>query len=121
MAFQNITDRNLSKGFSEILYYANEVTESWMSNMILIAVYIIVLITLYNYKRDFVEGMAVAGFFTFLIALFFYLGDFVSGTTFVFVIGVTIVSVVLLFFNKRKWLCPLYPLCPYLFKESSSP
>ncbi len=102
MAYSSITDRNLSKGFSEILYYANEVTESWISNLILIAIYIITMMTIYNYKRDFVEGMAVAGFFTFLIALFFYLGDFISGVTFVFVIAVTIISVGLLFFNKRR-------------------
>ena len=102
MAYPNITDRNMSKGFSEILYYANEITESWLSNLILIGIYIITLMTIYNYKRDFVEGMAVAGFFTFLIALLFYLADFISGVTLVFVIAITIVSVALLFFNKRR-------------------
>jgi len=102
MAYPNITDRNMSKGFSEILYYANEITESWLSNLILIGIYIITLMTIYNYKRDFVEGMAVAGFFTFLIALLFYLADFISGVTLVFVIAITIISVALLFFNKRR-------------------
>ena len=102
MAYPSITDRNMSKGLSEILYYANEVTESWISNLILMGIYIIIMMSIYNYKRDFVEGMAIAGFFTFLIALFFYLGDFISGVTFVFVIAVAIISVALLFFNKRR-------------------
>ena len=102
MAYAPITERNMSEGFSTLLYYANEVTESWLSNLILIAIYIIIMMTVYNYKRDFVEGMAVAGFFTFLIALLFYLADFISGVTLVFVIAITIVSVALLFFNKRR-------------------
>ena len=102
MPFADITTRNMSKGLGEVLYYANEVTESWISNLILIGIYIITMMSIYNYKRDFVEGMAVAGFFTFLVALFFFLGDFISGVTFVFVIAVTIISVALLFFNKRR-------------------
>jgi hypothetical protein len=65
-------------------------------------IYIIVLVSYYNYKRDFVSGMAVAGFLTFIIAWLFWLGGFVSGVTLVFVIAVTIASIILLFFGKRE-------------------
>ena len=102
MAYPSITDRNLTKGIGEMLNYVNEVSSSWVSNMILIGVYVIVLMGVYNYQKDFFEAMAIAGFLTFMIGTLFWLGEFISGITFTIVIAVTIVGFGLLWFTKKS-------------------
>lgn len=100
--YNSIADRNMSKGFQEILYYVNEVTFGWISVMILIAIYVIVLMGIYNSKRDFMMAMAISGFFTFIIALLFWVGDFISGTTLIFVIVVAVAGFVATFLGHRN-------------------
>jgi riboflavin transporter FmnP len=100
--YSSIADRNLSKGFQEILYYTNEVTMGWMANMILIAIFVITLMGIYNSKRDFIMGLVIAGFFTFIIAVLFWLADFISGWTLVFVAVISIVCFILTFIGHRN-------------------
>jgi len=102
MAYTLISERNMSNGFQEILYYANEVTMGWMANMILIGVFVITLMGIYNSKRDFIMAIAISGFFTFIIALLFWIADFISGITLAFVVVVAIVCFALTFIGHRN-------------------
>ena len=101
-AYESITNRNMSKGFQEILYYANDVTQSWLSNLILIGIYIITLMGIYNSKRDLIMGISIAGFFTSIIASLFWIADFINGITLVFIIGVALFGFILIFIGHRN-------------------
>ena len=98
--YANVYDRNLTKGFDEILYYVNDVTESLVSNLILVGIYIIILYGVFKNRNDFLEAMSVSGFVTFIIAVLFWLAGFISGYILVFVLAVAILSFAILWFNK---------------------
>jgi len=79
MTYVSPSTINATKGFGEVLNYVNFVTDGWLSNMIMIAIYVIVLIGFYKAKDDFKGAMAVAGYGTFVVGLLFWIGGFVSG------------------------------------------
>ena len=53
MTYASPTEINATKGFSEVLNYINVVTDNWVSNMMLIGIYIIVLLGFYKAKEDY--------------------------------------------------------------------
>jgi hypothetical protein len=95
------TQINGSEGIMGFLEYVNLVTDGWVSNMILLTLYIIVLYGFYKVNGDFAGGMAVSGFFVFIIALLFWLGNFLSTITFSIVIAMTILGVLVLLLNRN--------------------
>ena len=101
MAYPSPTTINGTKGFGEVLNYINVVTNSWISNMILIAIYVIVLIGFYKAKEDFKGALAVAGYGTFVVALLFWIGGFVSGISFGMTIGVAILGTIVLLMDNN--------------------
>lgn len=101
MAYPSPSTINASKGFGEILNYTNNVTDSWLSNLFLIAVYVIILIGFYKAKNDFTGALAVAGYGTFVIALLFWLGGFISGMAFGWVIGIAILGTIFLLIENN--------------------
>jgi hypothetical protein len=96
------TTINASKGFGEVLLYTNTVTSYWMSNMILLAVYIIVLIGFYKAKDDFKGAMAVAGFGTFVFGLLMWIGGFATGWAFGITIGIAIIGTLVLLLDNPQ-------------------
>jgi hypothetical protein len=70
---------NMSKGFGEVLNYLNVVTDSWISYMLLLAIYVIVLMGFYKANQDFKGALAISGYGTFVVALLLWIGGFVSG------------------------------------------
>jgi len=101
MTYASPTSVNMSKGFGEVLNYINVVTDSWISNMFLIAIYVIVLIGFYKAKDDFKGALAVAGYGTFVVALFFWIGGFVSGITFGMTVAVAILGTLVLLMDNN--------------------
>ena len=102
MAYENITDRNLSEGIQVYFDYLNSVTNQWFSNMILIGIYMIALFGIARYNgNDFIEAGAIAGFLTVLVAMFLWLAGMVSGVTFVICIAVMVVNILLVQFIKK--------------------
>ena len=101
MSYASPTTINSTKGFGEILNYINLVTDQWVSNMFLIAVYVIILIGFYKAKDDFKGALAVAGYGTFVVGLLFWIGGFVSGIAFGMSIGVAILGTILLFMDNN--------------------
>ena len=91
MAYPNPSSINASLGFGEILNYTNTVTNNWISNLFIVAIYVIVLIGFYKAKEDFKGALAVAGYSTFVVALLFWIGQFISGIT----LGITIAGALL--------------------------
>ena len=101
MTYPSPSSINGTKGLGEILNYVNSVTDNWISNMILIGIYIIVLIGFYKAKEDFKGAMAVAGFGTFVVGLLLWAGGFVSGWALGITIGVTIIGVLVLLLDQQ--------------------
>ena len=102
MTYPSPASINMTKGFGELLTYTNTITNNWISNMLLIAIYIIVLIGFYKTKEDFTGGLAVAGYGTFVVALLFWIGGFVSGWALSISIGLAIVGTIPLFLEQGK-------------------
>lgn len=92
---------NATKGFGEIINYVNVVTNSWISNLILIGIYVIILMGFYKAKDDFTGGLAVAGYGTFVVSLFFWIGGFISPVSFGMVIGIAIIGTIVLLLDKN--------------------
>lgn len=101
MTYANPTSINASAGATGITNYINEVTNHWVSNMLLIAIWVIVLMGFYKAKGDFVGALAVAGFSVFVVALLFWLGGFVSGWALAIAIAIMLVGVVVLLVDNR--------------------
>jgi hypothetical protein len=89
--FQSPATVNMSNP-TNIFVYLNNVTDSWISNMILIAIWIMVLVGFYKSSDDFSGAMAVAGFGVFIIALLFWMGGFVSGMFLSITMGLAIIG-----------------------------
>lgn len=104
LPYPYITERNLTKGFDEILYYVNEVTNSWASNMIIIGIFIVTMFGVYsrNSRGDYLEAFAIAGFLTFLVSILFWIGGFVAWQTIGFTFTVMVIGFVSLLFERKS-------------------
>jgi len=101
MTYTSPSTINATKGFGEVLSYLNFITNGWISNMFMIAVYVIVLLGYYKARDDFKGAMAVAGYGTFVVGLLFWIGGFVSGIAFGMAIGGAILGTIVLFLDKN--------------------
>lgn len=101
MSYPSPSEINATKGFGEVLNYVNTVTDGWISNMLLIAIFVIVLIGYYKAKDDFKGALAVAGYGTFVIALLFWIGGFVSGIAFGMSIAIAIIGTLVLLMDNN--------------------
>lgn len=75
-----------------LLNYVNEVTNSWISNLLLIAFYVILIFAYYKAREDFGGALAVAGFGTFIVAFLLFLANFVSGVTLAIWIALAVIG-----------------------------
>jgi len=101
MTYPPVSSINASKGMAEVLNYTNTVTDNWVSNMLMIAVYILVLMGFYKAKDDFKGALAVAGYCTFVVGLLFWVGGFVSGWAFGISIAVAIIGTIVLLLDNN--------------------
>ena len=101
MTYTSPTTINATKGFGEVLTYVNVVTNSWLSNMFMIALYVIILIGFYKAKDDFKGALAVSGYGTFVVGLLFWIGGFISGIAFGMAIGVAILGTIVLLLDNN--------------------
>jgi len=101
MTYPSPSTINASKGLGEIFNYVGTVTNNWFSNMLLIAIYVIVLIGFYKAKEDFTGALAVAGFGTFVVALLFWIGGMISGIALGITIAMAIIGVIVLLMDQQ--------------------
>lgn len=101
MTITSPTTINATKGIGEILNYINTVTDGWVSNLLLMGIFMIILLGFYKAKDDFKGAMAVAGYGTFVIALLFWVGGFVSGISLGVSIGVAILGTIVLLLDNN--------------------
>ena len=101
MTYPSPSTINASQGLGEVFNYVNVVTNSWLSNLIMIGIYVIILIGFYKAKDDFKGAMAVAGYGTFVVGLLFWIGGFISGLAFVWIISIAIIGTVVLMMDNN--------------------
>lgn len=99
MTYASPSTINASRGLPELMGYINTVTGGWISNMILLGIYFIVIFGYYKSSNDFWGAMAVSGYVTFVIGLLFWIGGFVSPVSFGFSIGMAIIGTLVLFLD----------------------
>ena len=101
MTYPSVTTINASAGLGEILKYTNTITDNWMSNMFLIAIYVISLMGFYKAQNDFKGALAVAGYGTFVVALLFWIGGFVSGWALSIAVALAIIGTFVLLMDNN--------------------
>ena len=101
MTYASPTSINATRGLGEVLNYVNVVTNSWLSNMLMIGIYVIILLGFYKARDDFKGALAVAGYGTFVVGLLFWIGGFISGIAFVWIISVAILGTVVLMMDNN--------------------
>lgn len=102
MSYPYPTTINGSAGIPEFLTYVNSVTDGWISNMLLLGIYLLILIGFYKTNDDFAGAMGVSGFITFVIGLMFWLGDFINGVTFGIIIAMALIGVIVLLVSREQ-------------------
>lgn len=101
MTYASPTTINATKGLGEVLNYVNTVTNQWISNLFIMAIFIIIMIGYYKAKDDFKGAFAVAGYGTFVVSLFFWIGGFISGMVFGVVVALAIVGTLMLLLDNN--------------------
>lgn len=95
MTYEYPTSINWSEGFDQVIYYVNDVTNSWVSILLLVAIYIITAVSVFSSERTpdaIFNGMATAGFLLIILGTIFWIADFISGVVLIFAIAVAIIS-----------------------------
>jgi len=93
MSYASPTTINASAGIGEVLTYVNTVTNSWISNIFLLVIYVVILMAYYRSKTDFLGGMAVAGYTLVIVGTLFFAAGFVSGITLSITIAVSLIGI----------------------------
>lgn len=99
MTWNSPTNITWNDGLGSLFVYLNQVTNSWVTNMLLMGIYILFLAGYYKSQDDMFGAMAVAGAITFVIALIFFVLGLLSWVTMSIVIGVAIIGAFALFFK----------------------
>jgi len=104
MAWRDPTSINWTLGFGEFFYFINEVTLGWVSRLLLMGVYIIVLTGYYKVEDDFTGGMAAAGIAVFVLSFTGWLLDppFIDWITLAFSMGFMFVGVGAFLLDRNK-------------------
>ena len=104
MTYTSPTAINGTVGIGSLLEYINEVTNFWMSRMIMVAIFTIFFVGYIRAKpdEDVIGAFAVGSYATLVIGILFWIIGFLDGVTFGIIIGATIVSSALLFITLKK-------------------
>ena len=103
MAYRSPTTLNMTKGIGELLGYINEITNFWVSRMLMVAIFVIFLMGYLRSKNDddFIGAFAVGSYASLVIGILFWIIGFLDGVTFGIIIGLSLISTALLLFDKR--------------------
>lgn len=103
MTYTSPTTINATQGIGSILNYINEVTNFWISRMIMVAIFVIFLMGYLRSKNDddIIGAVSVASYVSLVIGILFWIIDFLDGVTFGIIIGISLISTALLLMDKR--------------------
>ena len=104
MAWQSPETVNVTTGLDNFLPYLNVVSYGWFGRMLIVSIFVIFFMGYLRTKRDDVVGaFAVSSYVTFVISLLFWTIDLVGGLEFGIILGLTAVSSIALFLQKKEF------------------
>jgi hypothetical protein len=97
------TEINATRGIISILEYVNEVSNFWISRMLMVGIFIIFAMGYLRSKNDddFIGAFAIGSYVTLVIGVLFWIINFLDGVSFGVIIGLTLISSALLLMDKR--------------------
>ena len=101
MAYESITDVNLTKGIDQPLNYVNRISDGNFIIWLLISIYAIVFFAVYRLERDFAECASAAGILTFFVSVLLWAGDLLTTQYLIIVMGINLVSFISLWISKK--------------------
>ena len=104
MPYRSPATINGTKGITEITTYVNEVSNNWFGNMILISIWVLFFMGYLRSKGndDLVGAFAVSSYVTFVMATLLFSFGAVSGWAFGIIIGITMISSIILYFDRKQ-------------------
>jgi len=104
MPYRSPTTINATKGITEITSYVNEVSNNWFGNMLLISIWVLFFMGYLRSKGDddLVGAFAVSSYVTFVMAVLLFSFGVVSGWAFGIVIGITMISSIVLWVERKN-------------------
>jgi hypothetical protein len=102
MSWQSPETINWTDGLAGAFYYVNSVSNGWVTNMMLISIYVICLMGYYRSQEDFAGGMAVGGIVTFIMGLFFFISGLMTWIIFGFTIAGAVIGFVVLIIERNR-------------------
>ena len=103
MTYTSPTSINASRGIISIFEYVNDVTNFWISRMLMVAIFVIFVAGYLRSKNDddLIGALSVGSYACLVIGILFWIIGFLDGIAFGIIIGVTIISTAMLLFDKR--------------------
>jgi len=104
MAWTSPTTVNMTQGLDAFLPYLSTVTNFWFGRMLMIAIFVLFAMGFLSAnKDDYIGAFAVASYVSFVLGLLFWVVGLVSGLDFGVIVGLTVISSVLLFTQKKEY------------------
>ena len=103
MTYTSPTEINATRGIISLLEYINEVTDFWISRMLMVAIFIIFVMGYLRSKSDddFVSAIAIGSYASLVIGILFWIIGFLDGIAFGIIIGISLISTAMLLMDKR--------------------
>jgi hypothetical protein len=103
MTYTSPTEINASRGIISILEYVNNVTDFWISRMLMLAIFVIFTVGYLRSKNDddFLGAVAVGSYAALVIGILFWIIGFLDGVAFGIIIATAIISTALLLTDRR--------------------
>lgn len=101
MTYTDVSTINNTQGISSVFSLLNEVTFGWFMPVLITSVWIISAIAIYQKNKDYTGAFAVSSYVCFVLSLFLWLGDLLNNGFFGIVTAITIISTIVLFFDRE--------------------
>lgn len=101
-AYELPTEVDLTQGFGGLFNYLNTNTSSWLSILLLLAIYVIFASGYYYAKKDIAGGFAIGGFAIFVIGTLLWVAQYINLLIYVPVVIISIISFASLWLNRHE-------------------
>ena len=103
MTYTSPSEINATTGIISVLEYVNEVSNFWISRMLILGIFIIFLMGYLRSKSDddFIGAFAVGSYASLVIGILFWTIGFLDGISFGIIIAGSLISTALLLMDKR--------------------
>lgn len=108
MTYEDLSNRSVEQGLQVLFDYTSDVTRGWFIIFFLLLIYVVIMIGLYNSqlsrngRASIPQCSSASGFIVSIISGLLLMIGLVSPVMFGFVLGITLLSVLWLFFSDDE-------------------